>query len=130
MITGIYAALLALLFIILSLAVITKRRQLQVALGSGGHSALERAIRVHANFAEYTPIALILLFLAETNGLAAPWLHVLGSMLVLGRLSHAYGVSQTKEPLQFRVWGMLLTFGVLTLSALAILVLVLVRSVY
>lgn len=130
MITGLYAALLALLFIVLSVAVIKKRRQFQVALGTGGHSAIERAIRVHANFAEYTPMALILLFLAESNGLAAPWLHVLGCMLLVGRLSHAYGVSKTVEPLQFRVLGMVLTFSVIALSAVAILVLQLVRTVY
>lgn len=123
MITAVYAALLAVLFVVLSVAVIRQRRRLQVALGSGGHSALQRAIRVQANFAEYTPFALLLLFLAEYSGLAGFWLHLLGALLVLGRLSHAYGVSQDPEPLKFRVIGMALTFSVLLLSALAILVL-------
>lgn len=130
MITGLYAALLALLFVVLSVAVIKRRRQFQVALGTGGHSAIERATRVHANFAEYTPMALLLLFLAETNGLAPAWLHLLGGMLVIGRLSHAYGVSKTIEPLKYRVFGMVLTFSVIVLSALAILGLLLVRTFY
>ena len=80
-------------------------------------------MRVQANFAEYTPFALLLLFLAEYSGLAGFWLHLLGALLVLGRLSHAYGVSQDPEPLKFRVIGMVLTFSMLLLSALAILVL-------
>ncbi|MBU2115457.1 MAG: MAPEG family protein, partial [Gammaproteobacteria bacterium] len=48
---------------------------------------------------------------------------ILGIALLLGRLSHAWGVQQLKEPLKFRVFGMVLTFCVLLLSALAILLL-------
>ena len=36
---------------------------------------------------------------------------------------NAWGVRQLKEPLKYRMFGMLLTFGVMLLSALAILVL-------
>ena len=68
-------------------------------------------------------LALLLMFLAEYNGLAPLYLHILGIALLLGRLSHAWGVQQLKEPLKFRVFGMVLTFCVLLLSALAILLL-------
>jgi len=123
MTTALYAALLGLMFVALSINVIAKRRQLMVGLGSNGETNLERRIRVHANFAEYVPFALLLMFLAEHNGLASIYLHLLGIALLVGRLSHAYGVSQLKEPLKFRVFGMILTFSVLILSAVAILLL-------
>lgn len=127
MITALYAALLGLMFIALSIKVIAKRRQFQVGIGSKGEMALERAIRVHANFAEYVPFALLLMFLAEHSGLAAIYLHILGIALLLGRLSHAWGVRQLKEPFKFRVFGMVLTFSVIALSALTIMVLYFVR---
>ncbi|MGP9799583.1 MAPEG family protein [Rheinheimera sp. NSM] len=123
MITALYAALLGLMFIALSIKVIAKRRQFQVGIGSKGEMALERAIRVHGNFAEYVPFALLLLFLAEYSGLAPLYLHILGITLLLGRLSHAWGVRQLKEPLKFRMFGTLVTFGVMLLSALAIIAL-------
>jgi len=123
MITALYAALLGLMFIALSIKVIAKRRQFQVGIGSKGEMALERAIRVHGNFAEYVPFALLLMFLAEYSGLAPLYLHILGITLLLARLSHAWGVRQMKEPLKFRMFGTLLTFGVMLLSALAIIAL-------
>ncbi|MEH8018396.1 MAPEG family protein [Rheinheimera muenzenbergensis] len=123
MITAIYAALFGLMFVVLSIKVVAKRRQFMIGLGSNGEVSLQRAIRVHGNFAEYVPFALLLMFLAEYSGLAAHYVHTLGMVLLLGRLSHAYGVQQVKEPLKFRVFGMLLTFGVLLFSAVTILVL-------
>lgn len=127
MTSALYAALLGLMFVVLSIKVIKQRRRYQVGIGSKGEATLERAIRVHANFAEYVPFALLLLFLAEYSGLATVYLHVLGATLVLGRFSHAFGVSQLKEPLQFRVFGMLLTFGVIILAAVAIFALQLLK---
>lgn len=123
MTTALYAALLTLMFVALSIKVIGKRRQFQVGIGTNGEALLERAVRVHANFAEYVPLALLLMFFAEYSGLAPLYLHILGIALLLGRLSHAWGVQQLQEPLKFRVFGMVLTFCVLLLSALAILLL-------
>ena len=123
MTTALYAGILAILFIVLSIRVITRRNQYQVAIGSDGQVLLERAIRVQANFAEYVPFALLLMFLAEYSGLASLYLHILGIALLVGRLSHAYGVSQQQEPLKFRVFGLILTFTVLLLAALAIFML-------
>ena len=123
MTTALYAAILGLFFLLLSVNVVAKRRRFQVGIGSKGELCLERAIRVHANFAEYVPFALLLMFLAEYSGLAPLYLHILGVTLLVGRLSHAWGVQQLKEPLKFRVFGTVLTFCVLLLSALAILLL-------
>lgn len=127
MITALYAAILGLFFLLLSINVVAKRRRFQIGIGSKGEPGLERAIRVHANFAEYVPLALLIMFLAEYSGLAAYYLHILGITLLLARLSHAWGVRQLKEPFKFRIFGMVLTFCVIALSAVAILVLYLVR---
>lgn len=112
-----YASLLALLFLFLSYRVIRLRRALKASIGDAGDKQLLRAMRVHANFAEYTPLALLLLLALELQ-VFYPWaLHVLGATLVVGRLLHAYGVSQTREQLQFRIAGMACTFAVMLVAA-------------
>ena len=123
LITPVYAALLALLFIYLSIRVIKGREAHEVALGDGGHSALQRRVRVHANFAEYVPLALILIAMLEWLGGWGYLIHGLGIALLAGRLLHALGVSQTKENLRYRVIGMVLTFITLLVGAIGILVL-------
>lgn len=116
-----YAALLALLFVALSWRTIGLRRRYRVAVGDGGQPELLRAMRVHANFAEYVPLALLLIALVEIGGSPAWLVHGLGLALLVARCAHAWGVSQTKEDFRFRVAGMMLTFGVLGISAAELL---------
>jgi uncharacterized protein len=124
-VTALFAALLAPLYILLTLRVIGLRRSVKVALGPGDNEELLRRMRVHANFAENVPLALILLGLAESLQTPAIWLYVLGTLLLMGRLSHAYGVSQMKEVFAFRVTGMALTFTAIGLAAATCLALAL-----
>ncbi len=109
-IVPIYAGLLGLVFIFLSVRVIRARRQERVALGDGGNPQVRRAMRVHANFAEYVPLALILIAFAELQGQPAVLVHALGLALLAGRLIHAFGVSQENETYRYRTAGMWLTF--------------------
>jgi len=67
-ITPLYAALLALVFLVLSFRVIFVRRGERISLGDGENPALRARVRVHANFAEYTPLALLLMLMAELLG--------------------------------------------------------------
>ena len=120
-VTPVYATLLGLLFIALSLRTIRLRRRHQIAVGDGNNSELRRAMRVHANFAEYVPLALLLIFFVELNGASKWWVHALALALLGGRLAHAWGVSQTKENFRYRVSGMVLTFGVISAAGLTIL---------
>jgi len=112
-VTPLYAALCGLLLIFLSLRISTMRRRLSVGLGCGDHSALELAIRVHGNFIEYVPLALILLAFTEINGVTALYLHVAGGTLLLGRLLHAFGLSQSGGVSAGRFIGTLLTWLVI-----------------
>ena len=116
-----YAALLALLFVILSVRTIRARMKHRIAIGDAGNESMLRAMRVHSNFAEYVPLSLMLIFLVEEKG-AYVWLvHALCLCLLVGRLSHAWGVSQIGENLRFRQFGMLLTFTTLIASAVYLL---------
>lgn len=127
-ITAIYAALLTPLFILLSLRVIAARRVARSAIGDGNDASLLRRMRVQANFAEYVPMALVLMALAESMRGPAWLLHVLGMALLAARMSHAYGVSQEDENFRFRVFGVGVTFTMLSIAAATCLVLAVASS--
>jgi len=116
-----YAALLALLFVGLSVRTLRLRRRLQIAVGDAGNEAMLRAMRVHSNFAEYVPLSLLLIFFVEGTGANPLFVHALGISILLGRISHAYGVSQINENLLFRVFGMAMTFTAMIAAALRLL---------
>lgn len=117
-ITAIYAGLLGLGLIYLSVRVIALRRGRQVALGDGGDADLLRAIRAHGNAVETVPLALILLGLSEGLGSPAWLIHLAGATLVVGRALHATHFRGADPGFRRRVAGMALTFAVIgTLSA-------------
>lgn len=116
-VTALYAGLMGLWLVWLGYVVVRRRRRHDVSVGDGGVRELELAVRAHGNACEYVPIALILLALAE--GLDAPgWvLHLLGLMLVAGRLLHGWYFLTGAQVLRVRVAGMVLTIGMIgTLS--------------
>ncbi|QWE08629.1 MAPEG family protein [Polynucleobacter ibericus] len=118
-VTSIIAAVLTIIFVRLSFAVIGLRRKNQVGIGSGGHEDLERAIRAQGNFAEYVPFGIILIACLELNG--APWwlVAIPGITLIIGRLIHAVGINEPPPNFNKRVLGMKFTF--VTLLSLAAL---------
>jgi hypothetical protein len=129
-VTPLYAALLGLVFFVLSVRTIGLRRRVRVAIGDGGDAELLRAMRVHANFAEYVPLALLLLMMFEWQGGPALLVHALGLALLAGRLSHALGVSRAREEFKYRVFGMSMTFTAIVGAALGLLALYALRLVH
>jgi hypothetical protein len=82
---------------------------------------LTRAIRAHANFAEYAPLALLLLLAIALLGGPSAWLHGLGAGFTLGRVFHAFGMMLDTHPNAVRFIGNLATGMVLLLGAAACL---------
>jgi len=113
-IVSLYASILAIIFIILSVRTIRMRRKAGTAIGLGTDASLQRAIRAHGNFAEYVPLVLILMMLLEMNDGSVIVLHGCGVAFVVGRILHAYGISNANEVFKWRVSGMILTFTVLS----------------
>lgn len=120
---SLYAALLALLYVVLSVRTLQLRRRLRIAIGDAGSTEMLRAMRVHSNFAEYVPLSLLLVYFTELSDAPSVLVHALGVCLLVGRLSHAFGVSQPKENFKFRVFGMALTFTALGVSSAYLLLL-------
>ena len=123
-----YAAALALLFVALSVRTLKLRRLLKIAIGDSGNQQMIRAMRVHANFAEYTPIAVLLLYMAESSGNNPVIINVLCLALLTGRSAHAFGVSQVNENYKFRVFGMAMTLTTIICASLLIIYLFFAKS--
>ena len=117
-ITGLYASLLTMLLLVLSFNIIKLRLKFKVGLGDGEQKPLVKAIRIHGNFIEYMPLALILLGIYELNGGSTTWLHLMGITLVVGRLLHFIGLSKSIGLSMQRQVGVLSTFIVLLILAI------------
>lgn len=112
-VTSLYAGLLGLWLLLLSMRAILVRVRTSTAFGFGEDPRLLRAIRAQANFVEYAPMTLLLLLLLEARDVAPGLLHILGGATLGGRVLHALGISPDPEKLILRQLGMLLTFGAL-----------------
>lgn len=120
MISSIYAALLALSIVGLSLNVIKLRRGKRVLLGDGDDEELQYAIRAQGNATEYIPISLILLILLELSGAHPVLIHLSGLAILAGRIVHARGLLQRNLP--NRILGMKITFWtIIMMSFLALI---------
>lgn len=120
-ITGLYAALAALLVLALGVRISLARGRFKVGIGDGGHHELARYIRVHANALENLPLALLLLLILELDQTAPIWVHAFGIALLVGRVLHALGLSRSAGTSFERLVGMALTW--LVLLAMAVLLL-------
>ena len=116
MISALYISLSALLICGLSLNVIKKRRAYKISMGDGRNKALKIAIAAQANAIEYLPIALLLLCALEYNQAPIFIIHLLGILLLTGRVMHARHF--LLENLKGRVLGMQITLYTIICLAL------------
>lgn len=109
-VTPLYAGLLAIWFLVLSIRVIQRRQSGKINLGDGGDASMLRRIRAHGNFAEYVPLILLMMGLLELRHASIYVLHALGATLLLARVLHGIALSFTEKWFQGRFVGTLLTF--------------------
>ncbi len=118
-VTACYAAVLALILMALAINVTVYRWRNRVPLGQGGNAHMLRMVRMHGNAAEYIPIGLLLMAVYELNGGSRAVLHALGTMLIIGRLLHAWGLAHTAAPSFGRASGQVLTWLAIVSLAIA-----------
>ena len=116
-VTGFYAALLALLILLLALRVVVLRWRTKTGIGDGGDRGLARAIRTHGNVVEYVPLALVLMLVAELGHAGPSLLHGCGIALCAARVLHAIGLSRRSGATPERVAGTVGTFTVIAMLA-------------
>ncbi len=115
-ITAIFAGLLALMLVGVSIRVTVLRAKKKINLFDGGDEEMGRAIRVQGNFIEYVPMALALMGLVEWMGAKFWIVYLLGIALVIARLLHAWGIYSSAFP--GRVIGTTITWIVVAAGAL------------
>jgi uncharacterized protein len=120
-VTSVTAGLLAFIFLFLSLRVILLRRNGGPSVGMGGDERFVRAVRAHANFAEYTPIFLILLGLNEIQFNNVVVHTAVAGVFVVGRILHLIGFGFLGTG-PWRVLGMVATNTALIVLALHLLI--------
>ncbi len=110
-IAALYAGVNILLLLVLAYLVVSGRRKHKIRLGDGGNEDFQRAVRAHANAAEYIPAGLVgILMLALLEPAAPTWLlHASGISLTAGRIFHGIGLNAGMLNLG-RVGGVILTW--------------------
>ncbi len=85
------------------------RTKEKIMHGDGGSVALGRRMRAHANFAEFTPIVLVLFLLVEATLGGSIWLWGVAVLYLVARILHGIGMDAEKEAWP-RMAGVLGTF--------------------
>jgi uncharacterized membrane protein YecN with MAPEG domain len=93
-ITLLFAGILGLMSIAVAFPAGALRGKTGISIGDGGNPDLLLAMRRHANFAEFVPMALILMALIEMNGMSATAMYAFGGVLVVARICHAIGLKK------------------------------------
>ena len=91
-VTAIYAALLAVIGLILMFHVVLLRGKTGVSILHGDNMLLAQAMRRHGNFVEHVPLVLILMGIVEANGGNPTLLHAMGAILVIARIAQPFGL--------------------------------------
>lgn len=98
-----------------------QRMNSKILHGDGGDPLLLRRMRAQANFVEYTPFVLVLIAAIEMTGKGGQWLAYVGSLYMLARVGHAFGMDRENSN-ALRATGFLVTaLTLLGLGAVAVL---------
>lgn len=102
-------------------AFVEKLTQQTVVTKQADDGVLQRKIRAYGNFTEYVPIALLFLVALELMQAATGLIWMLGAMLIVARIAHAWGLIQTYGPSPGRAIGFFGTWLVYIIGSVACL---------
>ncbi len=121
-ITPMYAGMLGIILLVLSIRVVAVvRAKGNVGYGDGGNPDFTTVVRGQGNFVEYVPLIVILIGMAEAGGTSSTWVHAMGGALVVGRILHPIGLTNTPGINPFRFVGTNLTWITLLASSIFVL---------
>lgn len=119
-VTGLAAAICALLLIYCAYATVKVRLATEIGFGDGGNPDLLAARGTHANLSEHAPLFLIMLGVLELANANHLGLTIIAAIFLVGRVAHIVGMKQHHNggSPRFRQLGVLATW--LTTVALAL----------
>ena len=129
-VTGLAAAICALLLIYCAYATVRQRLASQIGFGDGDNPDLLTARRIHANLSEHAPIFLIMLGVLELANAHHLGLTTITALFLVGRVAHIVGMNQHHKggSPRFRQLGVITTW--LTMAALALWILFLFATMH
>ena len=106
-ITALYASILMIFALALSIRAggVRGKTGISVLFGEPPNMELAERVRVHQNFLEYVPLAIILMGIIELNSGNTTFLHVFGVVLIFSRIAHAIGLKHDNMGHPGRVIG-------------------------
>ena len=121
-ITLVLTAIFGLLHVIFTLRVGNYRFKSKISLGDGGDHELRNRVRAHGNFIENVPIALLLILLNDLDGAKDNTLILMGSILLIARLTHYLTIATRKLPIVMRPLSMIGTLGTILAASVMLLI--------
>ena len=108
-VTLLYAGVFGLFAMVLSFFAGSYRGKIGVSIlfSEPADMNLAQRVRVHQNFLEYVPMILIIMGAIELSGGSTMFLYVVGDLLFVVRIAHAYGLRHD----QMNHWGRLVGAG-------------------
>ena len=93
-ITLMYAGIFAIFALLLSFLAGSARGKSGVSIlyGDPVDIKLAEKIRRHQNFLEYVPLFLIVFAALEVNGVSSMFLYIVGDLMIVARIFHAFGL--------------------------------------
>ncbi|MDG5488682.1 MAPEG family protein [Sphingomonas sp. BGYR3] len=104
----------------LAMRIVKIRMSQGIVHGDGGDSRMAARMRAHANFAEYTPIVLILIALIELAMGTSLWLWLAGGTYVVARILHPIGMDGWLPERQVGTIGTFTAMLLLAVAGLAV----------
>ncbi len=110
------------LAVALGARVMLMRNAKGIPVGDGDDREMRRAMRAYGNFAEWVPLTLLVLLVADLRGASPLLIGALGGGLLVGRLSHGLAMGRSTGSSTGRTVGVALTLLVLCVAGIAALV--------
>lgn len=121
-VTLIFAAIFGFMHVVFTLRVGNYRFKSKISLGDGGDRELLKRVRAQGNFIENVPIALLLILLNDLDGAEDSTLMLMGSILLISRLTHYLTIVTVKLPWILRPLSMLGTLGTIIAASVMLLI--------
>jgi hypothetical protein len=118
---ALWVGLHLILLLVLSVLVVRQRRRHGVVLGDAAIPELTQAVRAFGNATEYVPAGLVAIAVLAMVGAPAMLVHLTGLLLLVGRVSHAAGLSRSGGSSILRSAGVTLTWLAYILGGVALI---------
>ncbi len=116
------AAVFGLLHVVFTLRVGNYRFKSRISLGDGGDPEMRNRVRAHGNFIENVPIAVLLILLNDLDGAQDNTLILMGSILLISRLTHYLTIATRRLPVILRPLSMIGTLGTILAASVMLLI--------